>query len=188
MSLLPPPEAIYPDPATAFNAIQLHAREYGYAFMKRNKKPSRLLFACDRAGNYDSKGKVLTVDKSRQRKNTGSKKCGCLMMVELCLDRLSNQWILRVLQGAHNHGASAAATAHPVHRMTALTPDTRAEIARLSQAGFAPGQILTTLRLSDSQTPLVVKDIGNMVQQLRAEELNGRTPIQWLLEVSIKLF
>ena len=37
MSLLPPPEAINPDPATAFNAIQLHAKEYGYAFMKRNK-------------------------------------------------------------------------------------------------------------------------------------------------------
>ena len=88
MSLLPPPEAINPDPATAFNAIQLHAKEYGYAFMKRNEKPSRLLFACNRAGNYDSRGKVLTVDKSRQRKNTGSKKCGCLMMVELCLDQV----------------------------------------------------------------------------------------------------
>ena len=90
MSLLPPPEAIYPDPATAFNAIQLHAKEYGYSTMQRNKKPSRLLFACDRASNYDSKGKVLTVDKSRQRKNTSSKKCGYLMMVELYLDRLSN--------------------------------------------------------------------------------------------------
>jgi hypothetical protein len=188
MSLLPPPEAIYPDPTTAFNAIQLRAKDYGYAFMKRNKKPSRLLFACDRAGNYDPKGKVLTVDKSKQRENTGSKKCGCLMKVELCLDRLSNQWILRVLQGAHNHGASAAATAHPVHRMTALMPEIRAEITRLSRAGLSPGQILTTLRLSDSQTPLVVKDIANIVQQMRAEELNGRTPIQWLLEVSIKLF
>jgi hypothetical protein len=110
------------------------------------------------------------------------------MIVELCLDWLSNQWILRVLQGAHNHGASAAITAHPVHRMAVLTPETRTEISRLSQVGFAPGQILTTLRLSDSQTPLVVKDIGTMVQQFRAEELNGRTPIQWLLEVSIKLF
>jgi hypothetical protein len=86
MSLLPPPEAIYPDPATAFNAIQLHAKEHGYTFMKRNKKPSRLLFACDRAGSYDSKGKVLTVDKSRQHKNTGSKKCGYLIIVELYLD------------------------------------------------------------------------------------------------------
>jgi hypothetical protein len=31
---------------------------------------------------------------------------------------------------------------------------------------------------------LIAKDIGNIVQQIRAEELNGRTPIQWLLEVS----
>jgi hypothetical protein len=44
MSLFPLPEAIYPDPTTAFNAIQLHAKDHGYAFMKRNKKPSRLLF------------------------------------------------------------------------------------------------------------------------------------------------
>jgi hypothetical protein len=188
MSLLPPPEAIYPDPTTAFTAIQAHARQHGYAFIKFNKKPSRLLFACDRAGNYDPRGKVSTVDKSKQRENTGLKKCGCLMRVELYLDRLSNQWILRTLQRAHNHGASAAATAHPAHRITALIPEIRAEIARLSQAGLSPGQILTTLRLSDPQTPLIVKDIGNIIQQTRAEELNGRTPIQWLLEVSIKVF
>jgi hypothetical protein len=66
--------------------------------------------------------------------------------------------------------------------MTALTPETRTEITRLSRTGLSPGQILTTLRLSNSQTPLIVKDIGNIVQQIRAEELNGRTPIQWLLE------
>jgi hypothetical protein len=30
MSLLPPPEAVYPDPTTAFNAIQLHAKDHGY--------------------------------------------------------------------------------------------------------------------------------------------------------------
>jgi hypothetical protein len=27
MPLLPPPEAIYPDPTTAFSAIQLHAKD-----------------------------------------------------------------------------------------------------------------------------------------------------------------
>jgi hypothetical protein len=31
---------------------------------------------------------------------------------------------------------------------------------------------------------LIAKDVGNIVQQIRAEELNGRTLIQWLLEVS----
>lgn len=58
----------------------------------------------------------------------------------------------------------------------------------MSQSGISPGQILTALRLSDSQTPLITKDISNVVQQMRAEELNGRTPIEWLLEVRIRLF
>jgi hypothetical protein len=186
MSLSAPPEAIYPDPNTAFTAIQLHAKQHGYAFFRFSSKPSRIVFACDRAGKYDSRGKDPHTDESKQRKKTGSKKCGCLMKVAIRLDYMSSQWMLQVLEDTHNHGPSAAITAHPAHRITALTPDTRTEITRLSRAGLSPGQILTTLRLSDSQTPLVVKDIGNIVQQIRAEELNGRTPIQWLLEVRIR--
>jgi hypothetical protein len=34
MSLLPPPEAIYPDPNTAQTAIQLPAKQHGYAFFR----------------------------------------------------------------------------------------------------------------------------------------------------------
>ena len=100
------------------------------------------------------------------------------MKVAIRLDYMSSQWILQVLEDIHNHGPSAAITAHPAYRITTLMPDTLAEITRLSRASLLPGQILTTLRLPDSQTPLVVKDIGNIVQQIRAEELNGRTPIQ----------
>jgi hypothetical protein len=33
MSLLLPPKAIYPNPTTAFNAIQLHVKDYRYAFI-----------------------------------------------------------------------------------------------------------------------------------------------------------
>jgi hypothetical protein len=186
MSLLPPPEAIYPDPDTAQIAIQLHAKQNGYAFYRFTSRATRILFACDRAGNYDSKGKDPAVHKSKQRKRTGSKKCGCLMKVELRLDNLSSQWILSVLEGAHNHGPSTVATAHPVHRTTALTPEIHAEIIRLSRSGSSPTQILTTLRLSDPQTPLLVKDISNIVQRIRAEQLNGRTAIQCLLEVRIR--
>ena len=72
------------------------------------------------------------------------------MKVAIRLDYMSNKWILQVLEAVHNHGPSAAITAHPTHRITALTPNTRAEITRLSQAGVSPGQILTALRLSDS--------------------------------------
>jgi hypothetical protein len=108
--------------------------------------------------------------------------------VELRLDNLSSQWILYILEGAHNHPPSTAPTAHPAHRIAALVPVIRAEIGRLSHAGLSTSQILSTLRLSNPDISLIAKDIGNIVQQIRAEELNGRTPIQWLLEVSIKLF
>jgi hypothetical protein len=57
MSLLPPPEAIYPDPNTALAAVQLHAKQHGYALKTRDSKASRVIFACDRAGKYDSEGK-----------------------------------------------------------------------------------------------------------------------------------
>jgi hypothetical protein len=185
MSLLPPPEAIYPDPNTALTAVQLHAKQHGYALRTRDSKASRVIFACDRGGQYDSKGKDSNTHKSKQRQ-TGSKKCGCLMKVELRLDSMSGQWILRVLEGAHNHGPSRAAIAHPAHRSTALTPEIRAQIGSFTRSGQSISQILTNLRASDPGIPLIAKDITNIIQQIRAEELNGRTPIQWLLEVRIK--
>jgi hypothetical protein len=110
------------------------------------------------------------------------------MKAELRFDNVSSNWILHVLEGVHNHGPSTAATAHPAHRIAAITSHIHTEIRRLSQAGSSPGQILTTLRLSDPQTPLIVKDIANIIQQMRAEQLNGRTLIQLLLEVSIEYF
>jgi FAR1 DNA-binding domain len=185
MSLLPPPEALYPDPTTALSAIQLHAKQHGYAFIKRSSKATRVIFACDRGGQYDSRCKDLRAHDSKQRQS-GSKKCGCLMQVELRRDSISGQWILRVLEGAHNHGPSAAAVAHPSHRSAALTPDIRAQIGIFVRAGQSISQILTNLRISHPGIPLIAKDISNIVQQIRAEELNGKTPIQWLLEVSIE--
>jgi hypothetical protein len=114
MSLLPPPKAIYSDPNTALTAVQLHAKQHGYTFKIHNKKASRVVFTCDRGGQYSSKGKDSKTHESRRRQ-TGSKKCGCLMKVELRLDRLSSQWMLQVLQGAHNYSPSTATTAHPIH-------------------------------------------------------------------------
>ena len=183
MSLLPPPEAIYPNPEAAFTTIQEHAKHHRYAFKKESKKPSRRLFTCDRTGKYDPKGKDLAVHKSKQRKATGSKIYRCLMSVELRLDHLSGNWMLQVLEGAHNHIASTHITAHPVHRNNALTPEIRTQIGILAQSGLNPSQILTILRTATPEIPLVVKDISNAIQEARLTELSGRTPIQWLLDV-----
>jgi hypothetical protein len=132
MSLAPPPEAVYPDTPTALASIQLHAKAEGYAFFQRDKKASRVLYTCDRAGKYNSKGKGTNTHASKKRGATGSKKCDCLMRVELRLDTVSNNWILRVLEKTHNHGPSAAATAHPAHRQAALDLATRVTISTMS--------------------------------------------------------
>ena len=183
MALLPPPEAIYPDPEAAFTAIQIHAKGQGYAFKKSSNKPARRIFSCDRAGKYDPRGKDPAIHKSKQRKATGSKICGCSMSVELRLDNASGNWILRVLEGAHNHIASIDITAHSVHRNDALTAEIRTQIGILSQSGLNPSQILTILRNTTPEMPLVAKDISNVIQEARLAELSGRTPIQWLLDV-----
>jgi hypothetical protein len=183
MSLAAPPEAVYSDALDAFSEIQEHAKEHGYAFYRHSKKGNRLVFACDRAGKYDPKGKDPNTHRSKQRQNTGSKKCGCLMRVELRQDPISSNWILKVLEGEHNHGPSGASTAHPAHRLPTLAPSGYSTIGVLSRAGLPPGQILNTLRCIEPEVSLVPKDISNLIQKARLEELDGKTPIQWLLEV-----
>jgi hypothetical protein len=88
MPLSPPSEAIYTSVDTAVIAIQAHAKANGYAFSRVTTRPSRVIFACDRAGKYDSRGKDLATDASKRRKAIGSKKYGCLMKEELCRDSI----------------------------------------------------------------------------------------------------
>jgi hypothetical protein len=185
MSLIAPPEAVYPDADTATASIQAHAKDHGYAFCIYNARPHRLVLTCDRAGKYNSKGKDPNTHSTKQRKNTSSKKCRCLIKVALCLDKISDTWNVKVLEAVHNHGPSVASTAHPIHRSTALTLTACATISTLSRAGLQPRQILTTLRSLDPEIglSLIPKDISNFTQKARLEELDGRTPIQWLLEV-----
>ena len=89
MSLLPPPEAIYPTPEAAFTAIQAHTKHQGYTIKKHDKKATRIIFTCDCTGKYNPKCKDLAVYKSKQCKATGSKIYRCLMIVELRFDHLS---------------------------------------------------------------------------------------------------
>ena len=86
MSLAVPPEAVYPDTLGAFTQMQEHTKEHGYALYRYIKKGNRLVFVCDCAGKYDSRGKDPSTHSSKQHKKTGSKKCVCLIRVELCED------------------------------------------------------------------------------------------------------
>jgi hypothetical protein len=181
----PPPIATYADVAAATAAIQEHARVHGYAFTQRDKQPKRVVFICDRGGVYNNKGKSSDVHQSKRRKNTASKKCGCLMKV--ALRRSPKGWALEVIEASHNHGPSIAAIAHSAHRIAALGSGLQTEIDQMARNNLSTAQILSYVR-QDSAVLLTSKDVVNIVQKARLIELNGKTPIQWLMEVYYPCF
>jgi hypothetical protein len=94
-----------------------------------------------------------------------------------------NGWKMGVLENNHNHGPVACASALPQHRTAAITPEERAKIKQMNSENQSAGQILLTLRCANPDSMLIPRDIYNLLAGLRTEELGGKTPIEWLLNV-----
>lgn len=57
------------------------------------------------------------------------------------------------------------------------------KVKQMYKNGGKPSFILETLREDNKRSVLVMKDIYNLLQSMRREELGGLTPIEWLLQV-----
>ena len=188
----PPPAAVYPDILTAFSALQAHARAHGYALFKRDsqppKVPTRVIYACDREGKGDSRAKNPNIHEQRRRQGTRSKKCGCKMRIALKRDLISGQWEVQIIEGSHNHLASADPSAHPAHRLAALSSEIKAYIESLVCSGLSNAQILGIIRQKHGMDVLLAqKDVSNLAQKTRLKLLNGKTPMDWLFQVYIAI-
>jgi hypothetical protein len=53
----------------------------------------------------------------------------------------------------------------------------------MSALGHSPTQILAAIRQSNPERNMILRDVYNLLASLRVEELNGQTPIEWLLQV-----
>ena len=62
---LPPLVVVYDDIPTAFTALQAHAKAHRYAFYKRDTRPTKVIYACDRSGKAESKAKDLNIHEKR---------------------------------------------------------------------------------------------------------------------------
>ncbi len=177
-----PSEATYTTPEACFTSIQAHARVNGYAFIKLDNKPNRKLYAYDREGSFDSKGKKPYIDITKQRSSTSTKKCRCKMRVQLKREG-DIAWKLTIMETTHNHGRSTAPTAHPAHRIASLDPAIHVAVTKYHHIGMNSRQILMALRDKFPSILLLLKDVVNIVQQARLVQLDGKTPIKWLLKV-----
>ena len=174
-------EAIYANPKAAKAALQAHAGEHGYSTTVQSSSDRRVFYMCSKGGNYDAKGKDPATHPSKQRKNTSTMKTDCKYQ---CVARkVDDGWKLEVLENNHNHGPAVALSALPQHRVAAMTPEERAILRDMSVLGHSPTQILDAIRKSNPESNLIPRDIYNLLASMRMEELDGKTPVEWLLQV-----
>jgi hypothetical protein len=179
----PPDEAIYKDPETAKIALQDHARRNGYSIAVASSKGPRVIYKCSKSGKYQDR-KDSNMHETKRRKNTSTMKTDCPFRVDASKLDYDAGWQVEVAKNTHNHKAVAALSALPMHRIAAITLLQKAKVKEMQGLCYSPNQILHALQKDDLECALIPRDIYNLLASLRIEELNGQSPIEWLLQVT----
>jgi len=174
--LLPPPPRAFLTHTEIIEYVEDHAFAHGYALrLKRSRKDrhgdvKNFNVRCDRSGTYATS--------QIRRKNCGSRLTNCPF--ELFLGKKDGWWHLEVRNPEHNHDGDEELSGHP--RARRMNDEERARIREMSSAGIRPREIVTTIRQNDPNSRVISRTIYNERQRLRKEKLNGRTPIQTLID------
>ncbi|KAJ5307511.1 hypothetical protein N7476_008167 [Penicillium atrosanguineum] len=186
---LNPPPSTFPLPSLqpkydtselAFIAVNTFAKPYGYALTRKRSKTTKkgvmktVRLGCDRGRRYIGHTREERIRKT----STLANQCPFSMSVRLNLQ--SDTWYLTVEDETHNHLPSPGIT-HPVHRRLKYVRKA-IWIYDLIRQGIHPRHIITTLRNDDPDSTIQPRDIYNIRGRLIREYLNGRTPIQALME------
>jgi hypothetical protein len=181
----PFPEATYTDLSAVKADLQAYARENGFGISVDSSSNHRVFYRCAKGGKYDNRHKDSSVHESRQRNNTSTMKTGCQYRV-VARNQAQEQgvgWKTTVLENNHNHGPVVTPAALPQHRIASMTAEEKSQIKQMNSENHGAKEILLAIRNMNPQTALIPRDIYNILASLRVEELDGQTPIEWLLKV-----
>ncbi|KJZ78768.1 hypothetical protein HIM_02159 [Hirsutella minnesotensis 3608] len=164
------------------------AKQEGFALAIRNKKPpgsdnpTYLLLRCSKGGAYRDQ-RNETVHESKRRNNTHSLKSECPFQINIKLKH-EGPWAVAPSRssGPHNHPFTPAAT-HSKY-LAELIAAHRDQIIHFYNCGLRPFLIASHLRGLSQDDPdlagISSQHIRNALALYRAEELAGRTPIEFL--------
>jgi MULE transposase domain/FAR1 DNA-binding domain len=175
INLAPPPEQTFDTYEKLQSAVQSFAKQHGYAVVigRSNR---------DRKGNINlrtltcAKGGIVRDRVVDRKKPLISQKTQCPFR---CRAELQNgHWVLVVKDPRHNHSAEDPIAFHQYRQL----PDTvRFQIAAMTRAGIMPKAIASTLSQTYPDQLWRMQDIYNLRRTLKAELLNGRSPIEAML-------
>jgi hypothetical protein len=174
--IAPPPDSFFASYDEAYNALKNHGMEHGYSFVLNRSKPAhsdiktRYYYHCDRFKKYQSQAKLF----STSTRTTG---CPFKLIIFKVADR---EWKLEVRDKNHNHGRSLNPSTHNVYRKRTQTQ--KDTIQAMTYAGVRPMQIVAAIQKEDPDTLVSATDIRSERKAIREKHLNGRSPIETLLD------
>lgn len=159
-----------------------------------NKRRPRIKFSCERGGKFRKfKGITKMVDKRTQNSEvdgnkadeqqrsrlTSTKKCECLFLLK-AFNIGSDEWVLEVACGIHNHVAPSYLEGHSYAGR--LCEEEHELLVDMSKRLMRPKDILTTIKSRDPSNTSTMRTIYNARYFARIIARAGRTQMQQLLK------
>ena len=188
-----PLPALPPDGFATADQAQAALKEYAYnngfdvaihERYPRGGEVRRITFRCAKGRAVASQANDHVHDSKRRK--SASQMIACPYRVNLKL--VSGLWRLEGVasrgggESSHNHEFLPAAAFSSFRQQNLREHQTR--IITMWKSGVRPRQIITTLQEMGVEAVFSYQDLQNLLYAMRREELAGRTPIQWLFDVS----
>ncbi|KAL8547131.1 hypothetical protein ACS0TY_006737 [Phlomoides rotata] len=162
------------------------------------KKKARLLLGCERGGEYrevngrslksnvdetddmcDLTNELDGIKKSKEIRDTGTKKCGCEFLLRGRQVEFMGDWALEVICGVHNHPLAQYLEGHSY--AGCLTKEEEEYVIDMSTTNIAPKIIMKQLKMKFKENSSIMKNIYNARTKHRVVERAGRSQIQYLM-------
>lgn len=165
MPLQPSNRQTFASADEAFQTLQDHAREEGYAIVKKrpssyeNNLPRRYDISCV-CGNGEYKSQAAGLRKSK------TKRTGCPFKMKIVQRKdAGDQWVPGILCPDHSH-APLLAVNFPIHRRAALTEEQKHNIeALLEKTKLSARAIIELMKKQYPEILLTEKDVWNIRQK-----------------------
>lgn len=142
------------------------------------RKP-RIRLACERGGIY-RESKYKPNRQGKQRKGTGTKKCGCPFQVHgVKLDK-DDEWCVRVVSGLHNHLPIKQLEGHSYAGR--LSDQEKTIVSNMTKGMVKPKEILMTIKQRDEKNETTMKSIYNARHRYKFIKKASRSQMQQLVK------
>lgn len=172
----------YQNKESLIESIRNHYKELGYVIKIRRSdtKKQTVTIVCDRSGKYENRFNLT--ESSRQRQTSSRLiECPFFLKAKQVKSDSEKKWTIISLHEQHNHPPSVSLLGHPSVRR--LKDEEKEAVQRMASSGIRPSEILSVIKKEFNNQTAIRRTIYNEISKGKNIFLNGRSPIQALLDV-----